>query len=169
MLKCKNVSLLQFGLWESLRRPPCCRPSMHKRGFDVFCMIFWMFWCFHWAVYLICVGFFKPCLTDLVQPAQRWSAGALKEEADHTAAARHRIFNCADKQRQHSWRPAATGVRPHRPWPNQHQAHHLSAPRWQDDNQSDQVPEYSTRKVSANKHAVDHTGKRSPWVGVDQE
>lgn len=98
--------------------------------------------------------FLKPCLTDLVQPAQRGSAGAPKKEADHTAAARYRIFNCADKQRQHSWRSAATGVCPHCPWPNQHQAHHLSAPRWQDDNQPDQVPEYSTCKVSTNKHAL---------------
>ncbi len=57
-----------------------------------------------------------PCVrADLVQPAERGGAGKPEAEADHAAAARHRLLVCADKQGQHRWGSAAAGVHSHCP------------------------------------------------------
>lgn len=122
--------------WVPLLGPCCCCPCVHlsERREHCICLEDTVYICVYMLLKTI-IGHFPCVLTDLVQPAKRGSAGNPEEEADHSAAARHRLLFCADKQRQYCWGSAAAGVHPHCPWPDQDQAQHTSGSGWQDDNQ----------------------------------
>lgn len=63
MSKCKNMSLLQFGWWESLRQPPCQHTAEKRVGciyiYIVYIGIYCIYWLFYCAVDLMCFFFFQ--------------------------------------------------------------------------------------------------------------
>lgn len=72
----------------------------------------------------------------------------MEAQADHAAAAGHRLLLCADEPGPHRRGSAAAGVHPHGPRPDQGQARHTPSSGWQDDHQPAAGPDHHTCQVS---------------------